>query len=383
MRKFYRNKLLSGKSVFRHKSGALLNRFLVFFLSLIIISSSIISAPANVNAENITAYPIMKLTAEERALQNEMLVNAPAATIDKQIQQQLQSSQEGNSFSLLSRIYYVPSERNQANCGNCWVWAGTGIMEIALNVQLGITDRLSIQYLNSNYNGGTGDDWACNGGNAIKFANFYNSQKIIIPWSNINADFQDQYSTTGTAVSASSICNAPSYLLASVTYGLITTHDVGAETAIANIKNILNQNKGIYFSFAFANEDDWIQFFNFWGTQPESSIWNYGFSDGEVWDYETGGGHAVLCVGYDDSDLNPVNHYWIMLNSWGTANGRPNGLFRIPMYYDYDDADSDGYYNTSWWTISPNYLAYVPKEISIPSTPSINTNPKYVVPAVW
>lgn len=44
-------------------------------------------------------------------------------------------------FSLLEHMYYVPEERDQGvngtfpHCGNCWVWPGTGIMEIALDVQ--------------------------------------------------------------------------------------------------------------------------------------------------------------------------------------------------------------------------------------------------------
>ena len=33
-------------------------------------------------------------------------------------------------------------------------------MEIALDVQLGIKDRLSIQYFDSLYNNGEGEDWA-------------------------------------------------------------------------------------------------------------------------------------------------------------------------------------------------------------------------------
>ena len=38
-----------------------------------------------------------------------------------------------------------------------------------------------------------------------------------------------------------------------------------------------------------------------------------------------GSGHAVVIVGYDETDAD--NPYWIVLNSWGTAEGkRPNGL---------------------------------------------------------
>jgi len=90
-----------------------------------------------------------------------------------------------------------------------------------------------------------------------------------------------------------------------------------------------------------------------------------------------------LCVGYDDSDPDPANHYWIMLNSWGINDERPNGLFRVSMYYDYNDADSEGYYNTYWWTVEPTYLGALNKGLDkLPGIKSYN-NPKVVVPAIW
>ncbi len=90
-----------------------------------------------------------------------------------------------------------------------------------------------------------------------------------------------------------------------------------------------------------------------------------------------------MCVGYDDSDPDPANHYWIMLNSWGINDERPNGLFRVSMYYDYNDADSEGYYNTYWWTVEPTYLGALNKGLDkLPGIKSYN-NPKVVVPAIW
>jgi len=53
-------------------------------------------------------------------------------------------------------------------------------------------------------------------------------------------------------------------------------------------------------------------------------------------------------VGYNDDD--PSNSYWIMLNSWGTAGDRPNGIFRVDMDMDYDCYYLDGWY--------PNYSIY-------------------------
>jgi hypothetical protein len=44
----------------------------------------------------------------------------------------------------------------------------------------------------------------------------------------------------------------------------------------------------------------------------------------------------VVIVGYNDDDADANNHYWIVLNSWGTSGGdRPNGLFRMKMRMNY------------------------------------------------
>lgn len=359
------------------------NRFSSFILCLLFIFISVFSAPVNIDAASAGDHPVMRITQQEKALQNELFLSAPKAVIDRQIQKQLQSFKSGGSFSLLPYLYYIPEERNQGHIGNCWVWAGTGCMEIALNVQLGITDRLSIQYLDSLYNNGEGDDWVGNGGTAEEFADFYDEHQFIISWGNINAYYQDYNSKDKAAVSADKIAASTGYLIESVDHAQIRTHRVGEDGAIMAIKNILNQNMGIFFAFYLADDEDWRQFYDFWKYEPESSVWNYGFSDGKEWNYEEGGGHAVLCVGYDDSDPDPANHYWIMLNSWGINDGRPNGLFRVSMYYDYNDADSEGYYNTYWWVIEPDYLGALDKGVDIlPGVAGFN-NPKVIVPAIW
>jgi hypothetical protein len=115
----------------------------------------------------------------------------------------------------------------------------------------------------------------------------------------------------------------------------ISSTGLARETAIANIKNVLHQNRAIFFAFWLPNEAAWNSFYQFWNGSSESAVWSYDAYSGQTFDQQTGGGHAVVCVGYDDTD--PNNRYWIMLNSWGTANGvRPNGLFRVSMDCNYD-----------------------------------------------
>ena len=221
-----------------------------------------------------------------------------------------------------------------------WVWGCTGVVEIAHKIQNGVFDRLSIQYLNSNFNGGTGSGWAGCGGNPSRYANFYSSTGKFIPWSDTNAQYQDgsNWACPSTStVSASSISTNPNYPISSIQDLSISTHAVGQSTAIANIKNILNQNKGIAFSFFLPNSAAWNDFFTYWDSGSSTP---YDISKFNGQGIGTGfGGHLVLCVGYDDA-----SDSWIMLNSWGTAGGlRPDGTFKVKMSMNYNVAYPGGY----------------------------------------
>jgi C1A family cysteine protease len=240
----------------------------------------------------------------------------------------------GGSNSLLSHINYNVIDRDQGGCGNCWVWAGTGAVEVANDVNNGAFNRLSIQYLNSLYNGGTGGGYACNGGWLHDLVNFYSSTTTFaVPWSNTNANWQDASSTFSTSVQANTIATTPHYNINKINDLKIETHK-GQANAIANIKSAIDNNIPVWFGFFLPDNNDWNNFFDFWNNQPESAIWSPDFSCGHTWINGQGGGHAVLIVGYDDT--NPSNAYWIALNSWGPTAKRPNGLFRINMNINYD-----------------------------------------------
>lgn len=264
----------------------------------------------------------------------------------------------GGSHSLLNHIDYTPQDRDQGSCGNCWAWAGTGCMEVALDVENGVRDRLSVQYLNSNYNGGTGNDYACCGSCLETFAHFYSTTAFAIPWDNTNAEWQDGGTCCDecdwclppddeTTVPSADISTTPRYNITHIDAVTITTQSVGQPAAIANIKSVLNNN-AVWFAFLLPDDTAWDDFFYFWDYQPETAVWDPGDYCSQAY-AETGGGHAVLCVGYDDTD--PDNPYWIMLNSWGATTQRPNGVFRVKMDIDYDCYINHGMikYPTFYW----------------------------------
>ena len=300
-------------------------------------------------------YTIMKPDRETRLRWIQDYEMAPRAYIDKTINF---SIMPGGSLSLLSHLQYIPSERNQGSCGNCWAWAGTGAMGIALDVEESILDRLSVQFISSCNTAKS----CCDGGWLSDLADFYTIEGYTIPWSNTNANWQNGDGNCN--VPCGSIATSPNYGIDSIEAQTVETHSVGQAQAIANIKNVLNQNKAVWFAFFMGTQEDWDNFNEFWGTQTEATLWNFDPTCGEPYTAD-GGGHAVLCVGYNDDD--PSNSYWIMLNSWGTAGGdRPHGIFRLDMNMDYDCADSTGDYNLYWQTLDVSFNFFAPGLIYFP-----------------
>ena len=106
------------------------------------------------------------------------------------------------------------------------------------------------------------------------FAQWYNAEGYSIPWSNSGASFRDGSEACGnpylsSCVSCSSIAKTPSFPYTSVQAETITTQAAGQAAAIANIKNVLSQNKAVTFGFWLPTQSNWNDFYNFWDYQPE------------------------------------------------------------------------------------------------------------------
>ena len=235
-------------------------------------------------------------------------------------------------------MYYIPEERTQGGCGNCWAWPSTAVLAIALRVQEGIQEnRLSVQYINT-----CGELYStfpkiecCGGANIRTLASFYQKTGIAIPWSNNNAHWQDHVIIGQCKqVTCDEIAKVPNYPIASIKAERITTRNVPEKTAIDNIKNILHQEKGVYFAVQYADETDLNTFRDHWRNEDEEDVYDLDHYAGNPWT-EEGVGHAMLVAGYHDDENSNNSDYWIVLNSWGTTDGRPNGLLRWDMHMNY------------------------------------------------
>ncbi|MFU8796648.1 MAG: InlB B-repeat-containing protein [Dehalococcoidia bacterium] len=319
-------------------------------------AESLIEIRALTLAEDLqNRYPTMRF---DRETLNEFMAaynSAPTVYIDHIVATGYAAS--GGSQDLLGHLNYNPAERDQGECSNCWAWAGTGVMEIALSVQEGVYDRLSLQYINSCQTGVIGKA-CCECGSLKNVADFYDPSGgtgMCVPWANYSAHWQSGDGSCGP--SCGSISIYPNYSIGSCTAVTIPTHGVGQSAAIANIKSVLHHDRAVWFAFLMPTGDDWRDFGNFWDYQAETALWDPDPYCGKTSDPVVQG-HAVLCVGYNDDDPDPDNHYWVMLNSWGTASGgRPNGLFRMKMDIDYDcrNYDPDYYYSLLWQTLDVEF----------------------------
>ena len=303
-----------------------------------------------------TLHPPMRLDPSATEEGNRQSRTAPSVRVGEALASQ--AIRPTGSFSLLSSLPYVPAERDQGYANNCWVWASTGALEVEHTRHSSVKDRLSVQYFDSNFNGGSGPNWAGDhGGSVWDFVLFYAARQMAVPWSNYNANYQDGVpwclQNQRAWVPASSIQTNPHYDISGIWLWFLSTDGVDQRTAIANIKSVLHRGQAVPMDFWLPDGAAWTDFNAFWWNQGETAVWDPSKYGGTASD-----GHVVVCVGYDDTD--PTNRYWIMVNSWGTAGGkRPHGTFRMKMDLDYSKRYPTPWgrtiLNTEWMEIEADF----------------------------
>jgi len=300
------------------------------------------AADVFVNSDGVP-HAIMRPSQE---MMDSLLLERKAIMEEKVQMQAMSTSVVAERVDLSSLLSYPDSARSQGSCGDCWVWSNTGSVEILL-ASYGARDPLSIQYINSGYVSGSGNG-ACCGGLTSKFIDWYNSKDIFISRNNTNADFVDGDIRCGDASGMlfSNISTTPRHPFVNLTMRNISTRGVSQQSAIDNIKGELSKGNSVVYDYYLPNSSSWGDFYNFWDNSEETSLWGTDDYNGLTWDAGSGGGHSVLIVGYD-------SNYWIVKNSWGTSEKRPNGVFRLRQNLNYDA--SLHYYGSSldinWFTV--------------------------------
>lgn len=379
------------------KQNSTLRRFLMLTVLLLGSLLPVMAMTIPAASAQDTAHPIMHINSLDK---NHQALQRARGRRTQNVARALAGVPR--SFSLLPLVPYNVSERDQAHCGNCWVWASTGVLEVAYAVASGVGTRFSTQYFNSNYNqGGTTASgygsytsvFACDGGNSSTFTQFYRGSEgnqRLIPWSNTNAAFADQSGgraggyggSRRSNVESSSIASSPSIALDDLSTAMINTFGAGQSQAITNIKAELDAQRALYFGFYLPDDASWNDFFNFWDYGNSNSLFDFDPYNGLAWNDSQGGGHAVLLVGYDDTDPNPDNHYWLALNSWGATAYRPDGTFRIKMNMNYNNVDGTYHSaNLEWDQLLPSFVS-APMPTAVPTTEPTATPAPYTPPDV-
>ena len=242
------------------------------------------------------------------------------------------------SVNLLPHLHDNPITRDQGDTGTCWLWGFTAVMAIDYDVQHGgagaLTNGLSVEFAAANL--GFVNSSLQSGGSPETFKHFYEAVGFALPWT--NAVWTDGSGCNKTP--SAWITTQPNCPLSQVTFTQLPTWTNDQQFAIATIKSVLDAGKPLWFNLTLANATDWNIFMAYWGKSnlTEDAIIDLAYGAGHMLVFEQGGGsHTMACVGYDDTDPNPTNHYWIILNSWGTAGGlRTNAVFHMAMNTPYD-----------------------------------------------
>jgi len=195
-----------------------------------------------------------------------------------------------NTYKNWTTVYTAPAE-NQGQCGSCWTFAATSVIDAAYKIKLGQTVATSKECLlecSKVFNN------QCHGGNALMAFDYVQVNGIAsaAAYPYVSANLTDQPAACKTAISR--------------TYATVKKYFVINDASEETMRQAVDEYGPIAVSI-----------------DASSALQSYaaGIFDGAC---TTSANHAVVIVGYGVEAGIP---YWIVRNSWGSnAN---------PSYYPY------------------------------------------------
>lgn len=200
---------------------------------------------------------------------------------------------------------YVTGVRDQGNCGSCWAFGSTAILESRILITSHTPDKdldLSEQAMVSCDD----ENMGCSGG-------FPDSAMSYLKTAGIPLETDAPYNSGGTGITGA--CTAK---MQQNTYRVTGFEDVA--TSVEAIKNAIVQYGPLVTGFVVYT--DFLSY--------QSGVYSHVTGVAE-------GGHMVAIVGYDD-----VEQAWIIKNSWGPDWGE-GGFFRIKSGTNECDIEDEVY----------------------------------------
>ena len=317
------------------------NFFLIFSFSIFIVSSSFSQNFSNDN-ENINTNVDFPLIPIEKFSSMRPLPPYKSKNLSYRKDVATAKTEFPLHLDLTEYLGVIGQERNQGNCGSCWVWSGIGILEAQFNKALkenvfsGVSyvknQKFSINFLEAKllkfphltYRTSS----ICDGGTSDIFQDLLTSDvegyNYLVPKSNTNANatFSELPTETNFTRNLDLIQINPHVNINNLEVTSIIPDGDNNEEVIHNVIEALNDGHLVEMDYYVYRD-----FKTFWKNEDESLQYYFTNTPGS----SSEGGHATIIVGYDISDSNPNNHYWIVQNSWGSTELRPKGQFRLNM----------------------------------------------------
>ncbi|NQU09802.1 choice-of-anchor D domain-containing protein, partial [bacterium] len=215
----------------------------------------------------------------------------------------------------------LPTVRNQGGCGSCWAFGTVGAFECALELQSGLSEDLSEQWLVSCNQSG----WDCSGG-SYAFDYFKLTGGLSDPFGGTGAVLEVNFPYTATDAT----CDGP------------YPHDYWIDDWAGLSSPTVEEIKEAIFTYGPVSA-------TVHAGEAEFAAYSGGVFNAcvdEVID------HLIVLVGWDDTDSGGV---WILRNSWGTGWGEDGGYMRIP-YGCSRVGSSIAYIFYSGWVTPPQGL---------------------------